>query len=71
MNANHSFVSVTVNGRVYFLHIVKRDNLELFFATDFWQWPLDQRETAKCVAEYRAGRFGNAENDLANCAAKV
>jgi hypothetical protein len=55
---------------MYFLHVVERaDGMDLFFATDFHGWPLDQSDTDVIAEHYKQGKFENAEKELARCPA--
>lgn len=73
----HKYVCVTCDLqrgrglRKYFLHVVQRaDGIELFFATRFNGYGLDEFDTQRVVAEYRKGNFENAEELLDRCMAK-
>lgn len=58
--------------RTHYLHVVERaDGVNLYFATDFYNWPLDVRQTLALVKEYKAGNFENAEEKLDGCPAKL
>jgi hypothetical protein len=74
--AFHKYVSVSCNlgtgNRKYFLHVIERaDGMNLFFATDFHGWPLDQSDTDVIAKHYKQGKFEDAEKELANCAANL
>ena len=74
--AFHKYVSVSCDlgsgKRKYFLHVIERaDGMDLFFATDFYGWPMNQTKTELIVGYYRLGKFEDAEKELANCAANL
>jgi hypothetical protein len=73
--AFHKYVSVWCNlgtgTRMYFLHVIERaDGVNLFFATDFYGWPVENQPNTYLIAEqYKQGDFENAEENLVHCPA--
>jgi hypothetical protein len=73
--AFHKYVSVSCDlgsgKRKYFLHVIERaDGMNLFFATDFYGWPVESQTKTYLIAEqYKQGKFEDAEKTLGHCPA--